>query len=77
MLGYSEIPIRPKMKFFKKIQCEICQEKFSQHEELMNHQEITHFKDSPYDCKVCNENFHSMSEMRDHLRKKHSYKIDR
>ncbi|SVB36389.1 uncharacterized protein METZ01_LOCUS189243 [marine metagenome] len=43
----------------------------------MNHQEITHFKDSPYDCKVCNENFHSMSEMRDHLRKKHSYKIDR
>ena len=77
MLGYSEISIRTKMKFFKKIQCEICQEKFSRHEELMNHQEITHFKDSPYDCKVCNENFHNMSEMRDHLRKKHSYKIDR
>ncbi len=77
MLGYSEIPIRSKMKLFKKFQCEICLEKFSQHEELMNHQEITHFKDSPYDCKTCNENFHSMSEMRDHLRKKHSYKIDR
>ena len=77
MLGYSEIPIRSKMKFFKKFQCEVCQVKFLRHEELMNHQEITHFKDSPYDCKVCNENFHSMSEMRDHLRKKHSYKIDR
>jgi len=77
MLGYSEIPIRSKMKFFKKFQCEVCQVKFSRHEELMNHQEITHYKDSPYDCNVCNENFHSMSEMRDHLRKKHSYKIDR
>ena len=77
MLGYSEIPIRPKMKFFKKFQCEVCQVKFSGHEELMNHQDIRHFKHSPYDCKVCNENFHSMSEMRDHLRKKHSYKIDR
>ena len=77
MLGCPEIPIRPKMKFFKKFQCEICQEKFSQHEELMNHQEKTHFKNSPYDCKVCNENFYSMSEMRDHLRKKHSYKIDK
>ena len=65
------------MKFFKKIQCEICQKKFSQHEQLMNHQEITHFNNSPYDCKECNENFHSMLEMRDHLKKKHSYKIDR
>jgi len=77
MLGYSEIPIRTKLKFFKKFQCEVCQEKFSRHEELMNHQEITDFKDSPYDCKVCKEKFHSMSEMRDHLKKKHSYKIDR
>ena len=65
------------MKFFNKFQCEVCQKKFSRHEQLMNHQEITHFKDLPYDCKECNENFYSMSEMRDHLRKKHSYKIGR
>jgi len=65
------------MIFFKKFQCELCQKKFSQHKDLMHHQEITHFKDSPYDCKECNENFHSMLEMREHLRKKHSYKIDR
>ena len=65
------------MRFFKKFQCEMCQKNFSRHEELMNHQEITHFKNSPYDCKKCNENFDNMSEMRDHLKKKHSYKIDR
>ena len=65
------------MRFFKKFQCELCQKKFSQHEDLMHHQEIEHFKDTPNDCKVCKENFPSMSEMRDHLRKNHSYKIDR
>ena len=65
------------MRFFNKFQCEICQKKFSRHEQLMNHQEITHFKDSPYDCKECDENFDNMSEMRNHLKKKHSYKIGR
>ena len=65
------------MKFFKKFQCEVCRENFSKNEQLMNHQEMAHFKDLPYDCKECNENFHSMLEMREHLRKKHSYKIDR
>ena len=65
------------MIFFKKFQCELCQKKFSRHEDLMQHQEITHFKDSLYDCKECDKNFHSMSEMRDHLKQKHSYKIDR
>ena len=65
------------MKLFKKFECEMCQKKFHKHEQLMHHQEIDHFKNSPYDCKECNENFHSMSEMRDHLKKNHSYKIDR
>ena len=65
------------MKFFKKFQCELCQQKFSKHEDLMQHQEIEHFKDSPYACKECHENFQNMSEMRDHLKKKHSYKINR
>ena len=65
------------MIFFKKFQCELCQKKFSHPEDLMNHQELEHFKDSPYDCKECKENFYSMSEMRDHLKKNHSYKTDR
>ena len=65
------------MIFLKKFQCELCQKKFSRHEDLMNHQELEHFKDSPYDCKECNKNFNSMLEMRDHLKRKHSYKIDR
>ena len=37
------------MIFFKKFQCELCQKKFSRHEELMNHQELEHFKDKPYE----------------------------
>ena len=65
------------MKFFKKFECELCKEKFSKQEQLMHHQEITHFKDMPYDCKICNENFSSMLDMRNHLRKKHSYKGER
>ncbi len=65
------------MKFFRKFECEICDEKFSKQEVLMHHMEITHFKHAPYDCKVCNQNFSNMSDMRDHLKKEHSYKIDR
>ena len=62
------------MKFFKKIQCERCELKFSQQEELMQHMQMVHFKDHPYDCKECNEYFDSMEEMRTHLQRKHSYK---
>ena len=65
------------MKFFRKFECDLCEEKFSKQEQLMHHKEIIHFKDAPYDFKICNENFTNMSDMRDHLRKKHSYKIDR
>jgi len=65
------------MKFFKKFECDICKKKFSQQEEVMQHQQVTHFKDLPYDCKECNENFSSMEEMRTHLQRKHSYKRDR
>ena len=65
------------MKFFKKFECEKCDKKFSQLEELMQHQQIVHYKDTPYDCKECNQFFSSMEEMRTHLQKWHSYKNDR
>jgi KRAB domain-containing zinc finger protein len=65
------------MNLFKKIKCDLCNEKFSKQEELMHHKEIIHFKDEPYDCQVCNENFSNMSDMRDHLKKNHSYKNER
>lgn len=47
---------------------------FSSEEELMQHKQITHGKELPYDCKVCNQNFTNMQDMRTHLQKYHSYK---
>jgi len=60
--------------FFKKILCEKCEQKFYKQEELMQHLQVVHFKDLPYDCKECNEFFSSMEEMRTHLQRKHNYK---
>jgi|TARA_B100001758_G_scaffold22400_1_gene15693 KRAB domain-containing zinc finger protein len=65
------------MRFFKKIPCEKCDLQFKTQEELMQHLQITHYKDLPYDCKECGENFSNMEDMRTHLQRKHSYKKDR
>ncbi len=65
------------MIFFKKNQCTVCEKKFSKLEELMQHQQVVHNKNLPYDCKECNKFFSSMEEMRTHLQKYHSYKKDR
>ena len=65
------------MIFFKKNICDECEKKFSKLEDLMQHKQIVHFKDLPYDCKECNKNFSSMEDMRKHLQKFHSYKKDR
>jgi len=61
------------LNFLKKFKCEICSQKFSQKEELMQHEQIIHHKDSPYDCKECNQFFSSMEDMRSHLMRFHSY----
>ena len=63
--------------FFKKISCDICDKKFSKEEEMMNHKQIVHGKDLPYDCKECNKYFSNMEDMRTHLQRVHSYKKDR
>ena len=65
------------MRLFKKISCEKCDLQFKSQEELMQHLQITHYKDLPYDCKECGENFSNMEDMRTHLQRKHSYKKDR
>lgn len=62
------------MKLFKKAKCEQCGNSFSSDEELMQHKQIIHGKDLPYDCKVCNQNFSNMQDMRAHLQRNHSYK---
>jgi len=65
------------MIFFKKFSCEKCEKKFSKQEELMQHHQVVHNKDLPYDCKECNQFFSNMEEMRSHLQRNHSYKKDR
>jgi len=65
------------MGFFKKIKCDRCDKKFSKQEEFMQHQQVVHNKDLPYDCKECNQFFSSMEDMRTHLQRHHSYKKDR
>ena len=77
MLGCTKREPQIRMIFFKKNQCKVCDKKFSKLEELMQHQQIVHGKDLPYDCKECNKFFSSMEEMRTHLQKHHSYKKDR
>ena len=73
-VGILKKPNMDDMKFFKKFSCDMCDLKFHKQEELMQHQQVVHFKDLPYDCKECNEYFSSMEEMRTHLQRKHSYK---
>ncbi len=65
------------MIFFKKNSCDYCEKTFSKKEELMQHLQIIHYKDLPYDCKICNENFSNMEDMRTHLQRYHSYKKNR
>ena len=45
------------MGLFKKNVCEHCNKKFSKKEELMQHLQVIHFKDLPYDCKECKKKF--------------------
>ena len=66
-----------KVNFLKKFSCLDCDKKFSKEEELMNHQQIIHGKNSEYDCKQCNKYFSNMEDMRTHLQREHSYKKNR
>ncbi|MEM4252624.1 MAG: hypothetical protein QXE84_03770 [Candidatus Nitrosotenuis sp.] len=42
----------------------------------MQHQQVLHGKDIPYECKKCNQSFSNMQDMRTHLQRFHSYKKD-
>lgn len=65
------------MRLFKnKIPCEKCDQKFSSNEEVMQHLQVVHGKDLPYNCKLCNLDFTNMEDMRTHLQRNHSYKKD-
>ncbi|HYL66590.1 MAG TPA: hypothetical protein VEU72_05505 [Nitrosopumilaceae archaeon] len=39
----------------------------------MQHEQVVHGKDIPYECKECRQSFTSMEQMRTHLQRNHSY----
>ncbi len=61
------------MHLFKKFKCEKCDRRFRQQEELMQHEQVIHGKDTLYECKKCNQSFSSMEQMRTHLQRFHVY----
>lgn len=44
---------------------------------MMQHEQVSHGKDLPYDCRQCKVSFSNMQDMRAHIQKFHSYKKDR
>ena len=58
------------MIFNKKIQCEKCDNKFSKEEDLMQHYQVVHNKDLPYDCKECNQFFFKYGRNEDSFTKR-------
>ena len=61
------------MIYFKRYGCERCNNRFRKIEELMQHVQIIHGKDLPYECVKCNVSVTGMEQMRDHIKKFHSY----
>jgi KRAB domain-containing zinc finger protein len=61
------------MIFFKKYQCEKCNDKFRKIEELMQHTQIIHGKNLLYECRHCGVSFTGMQQMRNHIQRAHSY----
>ena len=39
----------------------------------MQHEQVIHGKDLPYECKRCRVSFTGMEQMRDHAKKFHTY----
>ena len=74
MLGQKKGRVWIVWNFFKKIKCDTCNRTFSSKENLMNHIQIVHGDNLPYDCKKCKKYFTNMEDMRTHLQKEHSYK---
>lgn len=58
----------------KRHRCDICGRTFKHLEELMQHEQVVHGKDSMYECRACSMTFASGEELRDHARRYHSYR---
>lgn len=63
-----------KMGLLRKHKCDTCDKSFGRIEELMQHQQVIHGKDSLYECKTCNMTFTNGEDLKAHARRYHSYK---
>jgi hypothetical protein len=57
----------------KKHRC-VCGRTFRHVEELMQHQQVIHGKESMYKCRECSMSFASGEDLREHARRYHIYK---
>lgn len=63
-----------KMGLLRKHRCDACDKSFKRIEELMQHKQVIHGRDSLYECKSCNMTFTNGEDFRAHARQRHSYK---
>lgn len=62
------------MIFLKRNPCNQCDRSFRTAEQRMQHEQIVHGKDIPYECTGCGQSFSNMYDMREHLKRHHPYK---
>jgi len=58
----------------RRYRCDICDKSFRHVEELMQHQQVVHGKDSMYECRACKMTFTNGEDLKAHARRYHSYK---
>jgi len=58
----------------RRYRCGICYKAFRHTEELMQHEQVVHGKNSMYECKACNMTFANGEDLRLHARQYHTYK---
>jgi len=58
----------------RRYRCGVCDKVFGQVEELMQHEQVVHGKNSMYECKACNMTFANGEDLRLHARQYHTYK---
>ncbi|MGH9922675.1 MAG: C2H2-type zinc finger protein [Nitrososphaerales archaeon] len=58
----------------RRYKCGVCEKSFRHAEELMQHKQVVHGKNSMYECRACNKTFTNGEDLRLHARQYHTYK---
>ncbi|MFQ5940855.1 MAG: C2H2-type zinc finger protein [Nitrososphaerales archaeon] len=54
--------------------CDLCKRRFGRVEELMQHQQVIHGKESLYECGTCSMKFTNGEDLKAHAKRYHAYK---